>query len=52
MPKPRRKGLAIIVEADKKDTGWGDATADMTMTLKTSKDKKATDQSESECWKF
>jgi len=31
---PEEKGLAIIVEADKKDTGWGDATADMTMILK------------------
>ena len=28
------KGLAIIAQADKKDTGWGDATADMTMVLK------------------
>ena len=31
---PEEKGLAIIVEADKKDTGWGDATAEMTMILK------------------
>ena len=31
---PEEKGLAIIIESDKKDTGWGDASADMLMTLK------------------
>ena len=28
------KGLAIAMDADKKDTGWGDASANMTMILK------------------
>ncbi len=31
---PEEKGLALIVEADKRDQGWGDATADMKMILK------------------
>lgn len=31
---PEEKGLAIAVEADKRDMGWKDATADMTMTLR------------------
>ena len=28
------KGLAIAKDADQKDTGWGDASASMTMILK------------------
>ena len=28
------KGLAIAVETDKRNTGWSDSTADMTMTLR------------------
>lgn len=31
---PAEKGLAIAVEADKRNTGWQDSTADMTMTLR------------------
>jgi len=31
---PEEKGLAIILEADKRDTGWGNASANMTMILK------------------
>lgn len=31
---PEEKGLAIAVEADKRNTGWQDSTADMTMTLR------------------
>ena len=30
---PEEKGLAIAQEADKRDLGWGDATADMKMIL-------------------
>ncbi|MCW8963405.1 MAG: outer membrane lipoprotein-sorting protein [Gammaproteobacteria bacterium] len=30
---PEEKGLAIAVEADRRDTGWGDYTVNMTMTL-------------------
>ena len=31
---PEEKGLAIAVEADRRDTGFGDSTADMTMILR------------------
>jgi len=31
---PQEKGLAIAVESDKRNTGWQDSTADMTMTLR------------------
>lgn len=31
---PEEKGLAIAVEADKRDLGWGDSTANMRMVLK------------------
>jgi hypothetical protein len=31
---PAEKGLAIAIEADKRNTGWQDSTADMTMTLR------------------
>jgi len=31
---PEEKGLAIAVESDKRNTGWLDSTADMTMTLR------------------
>lgn len=31
---PEEKGLAIAVEADKRDNGFGDSTADMTMELR------------------
>lgn len=31
---PEEKGMAIAIEADKRDTGWKDTTADMTMTLR------------------
>ena len=31
---PEEKGLAIIIEAEKRDTGWGDSTADLTMILR------------------
>ncbi len=31
---PEEKGLAIVVEMDKRDTGYGDFTADMGMTLR------------------
>jgi len=30
---PEEKGLAISVEAEKRDTGWGDSTSSLTMTL-------------------
>ena len=30
---PEEKGLAIAVEADLRDTVWGDDTVNMTMTL-------------------
>ena len=35
------KGLAIAVEADKRDTGWGDATANMRMVLRNKSGKKS-----------
>jgi outer membrane lipoprotein-sorting protein len=35
------KGLAIVVEADRRDNGFGDYTADMTMTLKNKHGKKS-----------
>ena len=31
---PEEKGLAIVTEADRRDTGYGDSTADMLMVLK------------------
>lgn len=31
---PQEKGLAIAIEADKRDQGWQDSSADMTMTLR------------------
>lgn len=31
---PEEKGLAIALEADKRNTGWQDSSADMTMTLR------------------
>jgi len=31
---PAEKGMAIAVESDKRNTGWIDSTADMTMTLR------------------
>ena len=31
---PEEKGLAIAIEADKRNTGWLDSSADMTMTLR------------------
>ena len=31
---PEEKGFAIAVEADKRDNGWGDQTADMEMVLR------------------
>ena len=31
---PEEKGLAIAVEADRRDTGWGDQTADLKMVLR------------------
>ena len=31
---PAEKGLAIAIEADEKDLGYGDLTADMLMTLR------------------
>ena len=32
---PEEKGLAIAIEADRRDSGWVDQTADMSMILKT-----------------
>ena len=31
---PEQKGLAIAIEADRRDTGWGDQTADLKMVLR------------------
>lgn len=31
---PQEKGLAIAIESDKRNTGWKDSSADMTMTLR------------------
>ncbi len=31
---PEEKGLAIAIEADRRDQGFGDNAANMTMTLK------------------
>jgi len=31
---PEEKGLAIAIEADKRDTGWGDSTSTLVMTLR------------------
>ncbi len=38
---PEEKGLAIAVEADKRDTGFGDFTAHMTMTLSNRQGEKS-----------
>jgi len=38
---PEEKGLAISVEADKRDQGWQDSTADMLMTLRNKKGRES-----------
>jgi len=39
---PEEKGLAIAIEADKRDTGWTDQIANMSMTLKNKQNDSAT----------
>lgn len=39
---PEEKGLAIAMEADKRNTGWQDSSADMTMTLRNKKGDEST----------
>lgn len=39
---PEEKGLAIIREMDRRDTGFGDSVADMVMTLKNKQGRKST----------
>ncbi|MFT5394346.1 MAG: hypothetical protein ACI8PT_004557, partial [Gammaproteobacteria bacterium] len=39
---PEEKGLAIAVEADKRDTGWTDRKADMTMVLRNKQGQQST----------
>ena len=41
---PEEKGLAISVEADRRDTGWADQSADMTMTLRNKSGDQSTRQ--------
>lgn len=36
------KGLAIAIEADKRNTGWQDSSADMTMTLRNKRGEEST----------
>lgn len=38
---PEEKGLAIAIEGDKRDTGWGDSQADMLMILKNRQGKES-----------
>ena len=38
---PEEQGLAIAVEADKRDLGWGDSTANMLMTLRNKAGKES-----------
>ena len=37
----QEKGLAIIIEADKRDIGWGNSSADMLMTLRNKKGRES-----------
>lgn len=39
---PEEQGLAIAVEADRRDTGWGDMTATMTMVLRNRQGEEST----------
>lgn len=39
---PQEKGLAIAVEADKRNTGWQDNSASMTMTLRNKRGEEST----------
>ena len=39
---PEEKGLAIAVEADRRDTGWADQTADMKMVLRNKQGDEST----------
>lgn len=39
---PEQRGLAIATEADKRDQGWQDSTADLTMILRDSNGQEAT----------
>lgn len=39
---PEEKGLAIATEADRRDNGWGDFTADLTMLLKNRQGEQST----------
>jgi len=38
---PEEKGLAIAIEADKRDTGWKDSTTEMFMTLRNSQGQES-----------
>ena len=38
---PEEQGLAIAVEADKRDLGWGDSTANMVMVLRNKAGKES-----------
>ena len=39
---PEEKGLAIAQEADRRDTGWGDQSADMVMVLRNRQGQEST----------
>jgi len=39
---PQEKGLAIAIEADKRNTGWQDTSANMTMTLRNKRGEEST----------
>ena len=39
---PEERGLAIAIEMDKRDTGWGDQTADMQMILRNRQGEEST----------
>nr|VFK41351.1 MAG: Outer membrane lipoprotein-sorting protein [Candidatus Kentron sp. TC]VFK45253.1 MAG: Outer membrane lipoprotein-sorting protein [Candidatus Kentron sp. TC]VFK63594.1 MAG: Outer membrane lipoprotein-sorting protein [Candidatus Kentron sp. TC] len=41
-PSPEEKGLAIAKEMDRRDTGWQDQQADMTMVLRNRQGKEST----------
>lgn len=41
---PEGKGLAIVKEADRRDTGWGDMQAEMYMTLRNRQGQESTRQ--------
>ena len=49
---PEQRGLEVAVEADRRDTGWGDSSNELQMVLRNRHGEESTRRCGARTWKF